>query len=407
MLDDVRNQVVGSSWLIIKPVSQDLVKNPIAVGKLIEASPFKKFGINTVKTDKRNNIITVEINTTSEKDISSLLNIISLSGWSVKITKKNENRKTKAGVIAPVHQNVTEEELLQHLKVHNSSEQIDIIKTQRLNKKVDNQWVPSASVKIIFAGEVLPEAVTIMHSYYRIKPFVGLPLICYNCQRPGHIATNCTSKMRCLRCGDEHKKEQCTIQEEDFKCANCKGNHKSNSLNCSKYVEAKKIESLRANVNLSYADAREKVRNNEKKKNIQINLSAQSQNTDLHAPSTSTATNSYRDSVLRSNTRNTEPQDREQAALPENFWENLKKCIVEVVKSIKNSDSNEVLEEIVEVAIENNLKSLTVKGKRNINQVEENLNNPRVDDSKSNNLNIKKKKYDNLGGKSDKIPPDK
>jgi hypothetical protein len=66
---------------------------------------------------------------------------------------------------------------------------------------------------------------------------------CHRCQKWDHTATNCNSKIKCMKCGNEHTTKECDIKKEDpkthgrIKCANCRGNHLSNSTNCPVYTE--------------------------------------------------------------------------------------------------------------------------------------------------------------------------
>ena len=103
-------------------------------------------------------------------------------------------------------------------------EKHEIISLERLKKRINGAWVPSESLKITFREKILPRAVVIGHSYYKIRPFVHPPVQCFNCQRVGHTAQGCRARTRCLVCGENHNKEVCQAVIE--KCANCTGSHK-------------------------------------------------------------------------------------------------------------------------------------------------------------------------------------
>ena len=112
---------------------------------------------------------------------------------------------------------------------------------ERLKRNVSGQgWVPSATVKIVFEEAQLPNEVIVGHSFYKVRPFVSLPLQCYRCQRIGHTALGCRAKIRCMVCGDEHVKEVCRAVSE--KCANCGGSHKANSKLCVHIKMAGEVE---------------------------------------------------------------------------------------------------------------------------------------------------------------------
>jgi len=65
------------------------------------------------------------------------------------------------------------------------------------------------------------------------------PIQCFNCQKFGHISTQCNStSSKCVKCGDTHKASDCKIKDKNaLKCANCGLNHTSNFAGCSIYQE--------------------------------------------------------------------------------------------------------------------------------------------------------------------------
>jgi len=64
------------------------------------------------------------------------------------------------------------------------------------------------------------------------------PLVCYNCHGFGHIAIRCRNPATCRSCAStEHKEDKCEATE--YKCANCKGNHKVTDPKCQAYIKEK------------------------------------------------------------------------------------------------------------------------------------------------------------------------
>lgn len=57
---------------------------------------------------------------------------------------------------------------------------------------------------------------------------------CRKCQGWGHGTKNCFMLVKCMLCGENHPKEDCPKKDnsQNFQCANCGGNHKSNDWNC-------------------------------------------------------------------------------------------------------------------------------------------------------------------------------
>lgn len=58
------------------------------------------------------------------------------------------------------------------------------------------------------------------------------------CQRYGHTKTYCRRPYRYVKCGDEHKTDECTKQRDTpAKCALCDGAHPSSYKGCAVYQE--------------------------------------------------------------------------------------------------------------------------------------------------------------------------
>ena len=59
---------------------------------------------------------------------------------------------------------------------------------------------------------------------------------CYNCQNFGPTAKNCKAKIKCVIFGEGHSHKGCRNREEQQpKCANCKGPHVANYKGCPAY----------------------------------------------------------------------------------------------------------------------------------------------------------------------------
>ena len=67
---------------------------------------------------------------------------------------------------------------------------------------------------------------------------------CFRCQKIGdHLAGSCTGEQKCVLCSGPHRKAECTVTKENFKCANCQGSHAAWSSECpwlQKAIDAKK-----------------------------------------------------------------------------------------------------------------------------------------------------------------------
>ena len=81
----------------------------------------------------------------------------------------------------------------------------------------------------------------------RCEPFRPAPSItqCYQCQGFNHLAKDCKSQVKCMRCAGPHKSSECPEKDKNFfnpKCTNCKGDHVAASRICPKFKEQYKIQ---------------------------------------------------------------------------------------------------------------------------------------------------------------------
>ena len=251
--------------IIIKPEDPNIFRNPITLGNALRSSAFHKYeqqDVKNVNVNKKKCLIAITLKDTKE-NIDNLVKVTKIGN--IRVTCVNKLEKTiptvRIGVIHPVSTDIPIDDLTPLIKVKHDSisifdPEIEVQSIERMQRKVGTQKEDSQSIKIFFVGPVLPKAVTIMHSYYKVNPYVALPLQCYKCQRIGHTAKSCTAQARCMLCGGPHTKNECSVTDEsNHRCANCRGRHKANSTECETYQEAKAIERLRAKNNTTFREA--------------------------------------------------------------------------------------------------------------------------------------------------------
>ena len=257
--------------VIISPESTELLKNPLKYARTIKESDlggkYKEY-IKIIYTNKRKNLIVVEFfgNPDIMREVQKMT---TLGSWKVSCYIPNEDT-TVSGVISPIDCDLDLEELKPELQLRyqDSDPPIDsaecLVSLERLKRKVRGAWVDSESVKLTFNGKTLPKvAIICENNFYRIRPYVDKPLQCYNCQRLGHTAKSCTAGTRCLVCGGNHKKDDCTVGATP-KCANCRGDHTANSNECKYYAVAKRIQTVKAKKFKTYGEAKDIVLQNAK-----------------------------------------------------------------------------------------------------------------------------------------------
>ena len=138
-----------------------------------------------------------------------------------------------------VHQSISDEEIIQELGKSN----VKVNKVQRLKFKGN----PTQKVVVEFDQEqdmkiALFNGIFFGRIRIRCEPFRPAPSItqCYQCQGFNHIAKDCKSQDKCMRCAKPHKSSECPGKGKDSfkpKCTNCNGEHVAASRECPKYKE--------------------------------------------------------------------------------------------------------------------------------------------------------------------------
>ncbi|KYQ60094.1 hypothetical protein ALC60_00863 [Trachymyrmex zeteki] len=165
----------------------------------------------------------------------------------------------RTGVIQDVPTQIDDETLRTCIE----SPRAKILDVQRLNRRtvVDGkvEYVPAKTIRIKFAGQLLPQFVYIFKVRHEVRPFIPRPRTCNACFRTGHVQTTCRGAPRCLYCGGGKHNESndtCQLQEGTPKCINCQGEHWANSSECPVIKRQHAIVNIAAVQNISIADAK-------------------------------------------------------------------------------------------------------------------------------------------------------
>ena len=78
-------------------------------------------------------------------------------------------------------------------------------------------------------------------------------MCCFNCNRFGHVASNCYGKKRCLNCGGEHEWKECSAP--DKKCLNCASEHGALDKICPRFTNESVVLKTKHPQNLTYTEA--------------------------------------------------------------------------------------------------------------------------------------------------------
>jgi hypothetical protein len=119
------------------------------------------------------------------------------------------------------------------------------------------------SVILTFKGTSLPEIALYGYKRLRVNTYIPKPIRCFNCQRFGHMKSQCKSRSKCAFCGGEHDYDSCDVKEVSGsrKCANCDGNHTAGFTGCPNFQNAQEIVKVKTVRNISFADAVKVVKN--------------------------------------------------------------------------------------------------------------------------------------------------
>lgn len=172
----------------------------------------------------------------------------------------------RKGVIYNVDEDYSEEQLKNKIKPFDSHCNFTLESVKRIMKKTFNEQTkesnlsPSKTVIVTFNSQILPQYVAMSHVRYKVKPYVQKVVLCYNCWRYGHLASQCKSKLRCLKCGNNHNSNECD-SEDPIKCFYCDSiKHTANETKkCPEFERQKQIKKYMSNQNVSYKEAAKSV----------------------------------------------------------------------------------------------------------------------------------------------------
>ena len=148
----------------------------------------------------------------------------------------------------------TEERLQEALAKEN------VIKVQRMTKKVDGVVIPLPTLILTFNLIKLPSVIKAAWLRIQVRPYIPAPRRWYHCQRFGHVLTSCRSKLKgltgiCFNCGQAAHGE---CNRSPY-CVNCGGNHPTIYKKCERFIIEKEIQSLRTRERISFSEAKDKV----------------------------------------------------------------------------------------------------------------------------------------------------
>lgn len=134
-----------------------------------------------------------------------------------------------------------------------------VLKARRLSRKVINEgtvtWIPTQSVVLTFAGQLLPSKIYSFHTSLPIETYKLPTIMCLNCCRYGHVKTQCRSQPRCFKCSQSHTGESCSVVKDNSTCLYCSGKHFATDKECPEFSRQQSIKLVMSSENISYLEA--------------------------------------------------------------------------------------------------------------------------------------------------------
>ncbi|KMQ84913.1 nucleic-acid-binding protein from mobile element jockey [Lasius niger] len=112
-----------------------------------------------------------------------------------------------------------------------------IISAEKMRKQIFNgetktfEWIDIKNILVTFERNELPEKLSLYEGLtaIRVRPYIPAVKQCFKCYKYGHIKQYCKKEYNlCVVCGRESH-GNC---ENEYKCINCGGKHKTNFKGC-------------------------------------------------------------------------------------------------------------------------------------------------------------------------------
>ena len=223
--------------------------NPIAIEKALKIKA-GKFADRIRKQNKN----TLLIKVCNQQQGTTVKEIKEIAGYPVEVRPHNSLNQSKGTLYSETMSSCTMEELEEALRPQGA------IKIERMNRKFNGVITPTHRYIITFNKPELPQSVKLSDWHYElIELYIPTPMQCVKCQKFGHTQKWCRREVAiCARCSQEgHQARTCN---NDPKCANCPGNHKSMDRKCPLYIFKSEVLATQARVKCLYQEAENEIK---------------------------------------------------------------------------------------------------------------------------------------------------
>jgi hypothetical protein len=227
--------------------------HPVAFGHFLKKHSYKNIVNGSIKRIGRNKI---SISFSHYEDANLFIENSTLKSNKYKAFIPSFN-VTRMGIVRGVPADWSDEEVISNFSVPVGCG--NILKIRRIkrktmvNEKVD--FVPTESVVLTFDGQILPKRVFLCYNSLPVDLYIFPTIQCFNCCRYGHIKNQCRSLPRCYKCTLDHCGDNCSVDEEYFKCCLCSGAHMATNKKCPEFFRQKNIKESMAKNCISYSES--------------------------------------------------------------------------------------------------------------------------------------------------------
>ena len=233
---------------------------PVGDGDLTKLNMFKvdrtiRDQIGTCKKiseDFKEKSWTVEV--LSEEQGNKLLKLKKLVQESVKVVAHEWHNQSQGVITCSLLKGYSDEDIAEGL-----AEQ-GVVRCRRIIKGMKSpRPEPTTTLILTFNTSLPPSRINIRTGLQeRVRPYVPLPMRCFNCQEYGHTGTKCRKTQPiCVRCStgisEAHSSDSC---QRPVNCLHCNENHSVTSKSCSRYLLEKEIIAIKTTEHLTFAEAR-------------------------------------------------------------------------------------------------------------------------------------------------------
>lgn len=241
--------------ILPEPIQPKTNPKYVVVTSLTENKPLTQFSCFAV--EKSLHIISKDIISVAELRDGSLLLLVEnrqvaqkflaakqLAGLCEIKCKYHENLNfVKGTIFAPYLSHVPDDEIVKNLEAQG------VVSVYKFKKAGQDTGV----VLLTFDLYNLPETLNISWHKVKVRDYIPSPMRCKQCQKLGHTMKHCEKDPKCVNCNLAlHAESDCLRTQ----CANCEGEHPSNSNNCPNYIQQREILKIKIKQRCTMKQAR-------------------------------------------------------------------------------------------------------------------------------------------------------